>query len=42
MPVEEPPHRKVSSTRGQQTKWEKKKGSFGCNWGTIENSKVWR
>jgi hypothetical protein len=40
MRVEEPPHRKVSPTRGQRTKWEKKIGSFGCNRKTIENSKV--
>jgi hypothetical protein len=25
MPIEEPSHREVSPTRGQQTKWEKEK-----------------
>jgi hypothetical protein len=25
MPVEEPPHKEISPTRGRQTKWEKKR-----------------
>lgn len=40
MPVEEPLERKVSHTRGQRTKSKKKKSSFGCSQGIIENSKV--
>ncbi len=40
MLVEEPLERKVSRTRGQRTKSKRKKSSFGCSQGTIENSKV--